>query len=256
MSRVLEYFTVYSQGPTPSHHQRSCAERTTDSELFIPASLSTSTHFLPRLSALDTPHFQLLEVLLPGRSLNNIRIRRSLSHSDLETLARHGLRVTAKVSQLQIQCAVDNLNACLASLTFIAQHFVNINALGMHFVLPSGNIPPWEDFEATANQILPLLHALRHLHAFSLTTTPDPVIVHDHRGERRTAGFPLVNYEKKTRELARTITESVPGLRRVELRWHGWMQQSGQWVPISQNKLMRRVWFNAEQRRVQSSKSG
>lgn len=123
------------------------SSQSVNSDTAIPSLLCTSRHFLPRLTALDASDPQLVRALALGRSLSSVRIRSNLSYSDVEALAITGLCNPAGVAELQLQCAVDGLDACVAFLTFIAQHFHDLCVLSTHFVLPSGYIPTWEEFE-------------------------------------------------------------------------------------------------------------
>lgn len=84
----------------------------------------------------------------------------------------------------------------------------------------------------------PTLSQLKSIHTLGLAFTPDPAISFPPPGARS----PQETYAEKTRGVAEKITDSVPSLRRIELRWHGWKIKEGEsnrWEPVPERSLMR-----------------
>ena len=77
------------------------------------------------------------------------------------------------------------------------------------------------------------LHALK---VISLVTLPDPML-------------PPNQIVPSTRGATEMISQRLPNLERVEIRWHGWLRDrvTREWTPIPQGKLLRRDWIFRDQ---------
>ncbi|CCM01118.1 uncharacterized protein FIBRA_03166 [Fibroporia radiculosa] len=199
--------------------------------------LITSSTFLPELSALYTNDTRVVLALAPRRPLSSIALPVKMDATAYHAITDSLCQSTAKITQLCFYLEVEDIEAASQSLGAIARTFPNVAQLCLQFRLANVTPVTWVMLEHTIHQIGPSLVRLNALNVLSLVYFPEPV-------------DKAARYETETRRLANLIVGSVPQLRRVELRWHGWTISGGRWSPVDQNHLLRQPqkWLYTESR--------
>ena len=82
------------------------------------------------------------------------------------------------------------------------------------------------------------LRALPDLRSLSLAIRPDPLIPASNNAEAE-PGDPY--RELLTKGLAERLVgeHGLVWLRRIELRWHGWIIRDGEWISLPRTQLLR-----------------
>ncbi|KAI0930446.1 hypothetical protein AcV5_007155 [Taiwanofungus camphoratus] len=185
--------------------------------------LCASVSFLPRLTAVNTNDNRLISTqgLASGRPLQYIRIQ-GFTSEKLYAQLKEPLHLSMKsILHLQLAFDVVSLDAAVQLLEVMVRDFQAVTHLGVQFRLPKPRLVTWEMYEDALDKMGPLIARLSSLKAFSLVTSPDPILSIAHEGRRHQLDSD--RYEEETMKTARRfLNKHGLCLQRLELRWHGW----------------------------------
>lgn len=118
----------------------------------FPASLVTSSSFLPHLVALNVDDSNIIPQLVPGRPCASVRIQDTIPEDCLNDVVDALARAAVPIEHLQLKLAIPGEHAILPSFIPIAHSFRSLISLGIQFVLPSPSLT-WESLEVSTQHV-------------------------------------------------------------------------------------------------------
>ncbi|KAH9949583.1 hypothetical protein B0H21DRAFT_101025 [Amylocystis lapponica] len=191
---------------------------------------------LPNLCAVTTNSNALVLQLAAGRRLCALHIRSFMDHQGFDFLRTSLVTTTVRIRLLQLKLTIGQMDQAIGVLKSLVESFPYLAVLGLVFRLPRPRDVTWVTFESMVREMGPWLSRLNNLDTLGLAFTPDPPVPVPAQARTQSQE----NIDARTKVIARGLVDTLTRpVRRVEVRWNGWMIMEDVWVPIPRCDLLR-----------------
>ena len=236
----------------------------------IPSDVFSSKEFLPSLTALNASSNDFFTSLSRTRQLTSVRVHETIDEARFRQALHPFSHLSARIERFELVLAVGSLADAIARTAHLATTLAAapLCTLGLQFVLDRPGPISWSEYEVrpipdlcapccvnksvthgipfflpsiqiSISEMGRSLQMLPNLRTLSLVVRPEPIIPVPPNAD---VGPGEQHREAMTKGIAERLVRDhgLVGLKRVELRWHGWeIRDGGDWISLPRTQLMR-----------------